>query len=118
MTFEEFELKVVQWAKDRMIFNKSTDRDQLVKLGEEFVELIEHITLKPTLKVGDSIGILDSIGDMLVVLTIIAHFNDYDLKMCYETAYNEIKAKNFPSDTNILADKLKETYEQLILPRK
>jgi len=82
MNFAEIEKKVIKWAIKRNLINDKTHERQLVKLKEEFVELL-------CAKNKDEV--IDAIGDMMVVMTLIAnHFNE-TLTHCYETAYNEIK---------------------------
>jgi NTP pyrophosphatase (non-canonical NTP hydrolase) len=85
MDFKYIENKVIEWAKDRLIFEQSSDIDQMKKLIEEFSELDRAVNVK-NLKL-----IIDGIGDMLVVLTLIAKFNNIDLFQCYCAAYLEIK---------------------------
>jgi NTP pyrophosphatase (non-canonical NTP hydrolase) len=85
MNFEEIEKKVLSWAEDRAIFEQSSDLGQLTKLKEEFVELGDALTDS------DLEGTIDSIGDMIVVLTMIAGFNGVTLTQCYLYAYIQIK---------------------------
>lgn len=85
MNFEDLEQKVVQWGKDRLIFERSDCDAQCEKLYEEWDELSDAILF------GDYSKMKDSIGDMLVVLTMIAHMNKWSLSDCYHHAYNEIK---------------------------
>ena len=92
MTFEELEKKVIEWADDRDLFKHSVDIDQYYKLGEEFNELGRalwgfHLTSTEE----EFLKIKDGIGDMLVVLTMIAGLNGTTLSECYELAYNQIK---------------------------
>lgn len=61
--------EIIDWANDRNIINGSTMKDQFVKLAEEFGELADAIAHN------DSDLIEDAIGDMFVVLTIIAEQN-------------------------------------------
>lgn len=86
MTFEELEKKVISWASDRLIFEQSDVQAQLHKLDEEFHELIVHIAN------GDSFDkIADDLGDMLVVMILIAHFKGLNMTQCLDISYNEIK---------------------------
>jgi NTP pyrophosphatase (non-canonical NTP hydrolase) len=82
MTFED---NVIKWASDRNILNGSTPFKQVEKLGEEFTELAVAIGQR------DLDKIADSIGDMLVVLTIIASQYDLSIDRCKDFAWNEIK---------------------------
>lgn len=77
--------KVEQWASDRNLILGGTPQGQMLKLTEEMGELAHGIARnKPHI-------ILDSIGDCMVVLAIIAKQYDLTLEHCLEYAYNEIK---------------------------
>ncbi len=77
--------KVQQWASDRNLIEGSDLKSQVVKLLEEFGELAEGVGKgKPEL-------IEDSLGDMLVVMIIIAQMSGLTLDKCLNTAYMEIK---------------------------
>ena len=80
-----FEQKVVNWASDRNIIEGSTPEKQLEKLAEEMVELAIAMGRKKRK------DIADAIGDMNVVLAIIAEQNDLSLGYCQQMAWNEIK---------------------------
>ena len=56
-----------QWAKDRGIYDKGNSHTQYVKLIEEAGELAKALLKK------DKPEIVDAIGDMVVVLTNLAH---------------------------------------------
>jgi NTP pyrophosphatase (non-canonical NTP hydrolase) len=88
MTFEELEQKVIQWGKDRNLYDPiqgTTVFKQQVKLLEEQSELLDALLgIDQTL-------VADAIGDMLVVLTHIAKLAGLDLQICYNQAYKEIK---------------------------
>ena len=81
----DFEQKVVNWANDRNIIDGSTPEKQLEKLAEEMVELAIAMGRKKRK------DIADAIGDMNVVLAIIAEQNDLSLGYCQQMAWNEIK---------------------------
>jgi NTP pyrophosphatase (non-canonical NTP hydrolase) len=88
LSFQENEQLVLQWARDRNIFDVndgSSAKAQLKKLAEEFCELDAAIYK------GSKEEALDGIGDMMVVLTLIAKFLHVDLNYCYELAYSQIK---------------------------
>lgn len=92
MRFEEVEKMVIDWAKDRGIFEHSDIVKQLSKLEEEFNELKTAILsddyIDELARIKD---IIDAIGDMMVVQTLISHFLHTDLFTCYASAYIEIK---------------------------
>ncbi len=86
MTFEEIENKVVEWADERGIYKNGSASKQIIKLGEEFIELIQAEAIN------DKDKIADAIGDMLVVLTnITVQCNLMSLGTCYREAYDQIK---------------------------
>ena len=74
-----------EWAKERGIYDKGDSKTQLLKLQEEMGELAKAILEK------DEPEIIDAIGDMVVVLTNLAHLNDVNIETCIASAYNEIK---------------------------
>ena len=81
----DFEQKIVNWANDRNIIDGSTPEKQLEKLAEEMVELAIAMGRKKRK------DIADAIGDMNVVLAIIAEQNDFSLGYCQQMAWTEIK---------------------------
>lgn len=76
---------IIQWAADRNILEGSTRKDQMVKLVEEIGELAAGIAK------GKEDIVKDSIGDALVVLTIIAEQSGTSIEECLGLAWNEIK---------------------------
>jgi len=74
-----------QWAHDRNLIDGSTSDKQMLKLGEEYGELCAALAR------GDTVEITDAIGDMVVVLTILAHQCGFFIEHCIDDAYNEIK---------------------------
>ena len=66
MEFKEFRENVIKWAKDRKIIPNSNYRAQYIKLIEELGELALGIRKK------DEKLIKDSIGDVAVVLCVLA----------------------------------------------
>jgi hypothetical protein len=85
MDFEELHRKVVDWGEARGIFKLGSVDSQLEKLHEELEELREATANKDLGKQ------IDGIGDMLVVLTMIAHLIRRDLFTCYAAAYLVIR---------------------------
>lgn len=82
---EHTTMNVVQWAKDHNLLNGSTRKDQMVKLVEEIGELAAGIAK------GKEDLVKDSIGDALVVLTILAEQSGTSIEECLNLAWNEIK---------------------------
>lgn len=73
------------WAMDRNLIQGSTDARQLKKLLEEVGELCCAVAEK------DKAEIEDGIGDVCVVLSIIAAQNGLLIEECIMSAYHEIK---------------------------
>lgn len=78
--------KVLQWAKEKGILEKSTPKDQMLKTVEEVGELAKAIGKN------DKEEIKDGIGDITVTIIIQAELNGLDFDECLESAY-EIIAK-------------------------
>jgi NTP pyrophosphatase (non-canonical NTP hydrolase) len=74
-----------QWAQDRNLIEGSDLKSQFVKLIEEAGELANAIGKK------NDIEFADAIGDMFVVLTIMAAQNGMLIEYCIASAYGEIK---------------------------
>jgi NTP pyrophosphatase (non-canonical NTP hydrolase) len=81
----ELAVKIRQWAEDRNLVHGSNPQAQTVKLFEEGGELAGGVA-KRNLPV-----IEDSIGDMVVVLVILAAQCGLDFTTCVANAYAEIK---------------------------
>lgn len=76
---------IIGWAKDRNLIEGSDLKSQFVKLMEEAGELANSIAKQ------DDLEFADAIGDMFVVLTIMAAQNGMNIEDCIKRAYNEIK---------------------------
>ena len=84
-TFEEISEKLFNWANDRnILFNENASK-QLNKLSEEVGEL-NGAYLK-----GKESEEKDSIGDILVVLSIYCHQRGLNINECFNGAWEEIK---------------------------
>jgi NTP pyrophosphatase (non-canonical NTP hydrolase) len=81
-----------EWAEERGLYDKGDPKTQYVKLIEEAGEVGRAI-----LKI-DIPEIKDGIGDMVVVLTNLAHLCDLTIEECIEAAYNEIKNRKGKMD--------------------
>ena len=75
------------WAEERGIYAEGDSKTQLIKLQEEMGELA-----KATLE-NDKPEVIDAIGDMVVVLTNLAHLNDVNIETCIAEAYNVISKR-------------------------
>ena len=79
--------KIRAWAKVRGLYDKGNTYVQYVKLQEEAGELA-----KALLK-SDHDEVNDAIGDMVVVLTNLAHLHGTEIEYCIEDAYNVISKR-------------------------
>jgi len=77
--------KVIGWARSHGIVENSTPQAQALKLVSEVGELADNIIK------GNTDGLIDDLGDCVVVLLILAEMHDLDLFRCLAAAYNEIK---------------------------
>ena len=88
MPTEENIFKLIRsWAEDRGIYSKGDSKTQYLKLMEESGELSQAL-LK-----NDKLEIIDAIGDMVVVLTNLAHMEGHDIESCIQSAYNVISKR-------------------------
>ena len=85
-TDERFDL-IRDWAATRGLYQQGDPHTQYVKLQEEAGELA-----KALLK-NDQPEIVDAIGDMVVVLTNLAHLQGYDIEYCIDEAYKVIAGR-------------------------
>ena len=76
-----------QWAKDRGLYDKGNPMVQYVKLQEEAGELAKAL-LKD-----DQPEVIDAIGDMVVVLTNLAHQRGVHIETCIAEAYKVISKR-------------------------
>ena len=75
------------WAKVRGLYEKGDQNTQYVKLQEEAGELA-----KALLK-NDQLEVIDAIGDIVVVLTNLAHIRGVKIEACIKAAYNVISKR-------------------------
>ena len=79
--------RIREWALNRGIYNKSDSFAQYTKLMEENGELGEALMRR------DKDEIVDAIGDMVVVLTNIAHLEGFHIEDCIESSYSVISKR-------------------------
>jgi NTP pyrophosphatase (non-canonical NTP hydrolase) len=79
--------KIRSWATERGLYVSGDPITQYVKLQEEAGELA-----KALLK-NDQPEIVDAIGDMVVVLTNLAHLQGYDIEYCIDEAHKVIATR-------------------------
>ena len=83
-TLDNLLFLIRKWAVDRNLHTADSSK-QALKLGEEYGELCEGLSKgKPEL-------IKDALGDMFVVMVILAMQEGLDFTECVEMAYEEIK---------------------------
>jgi len=76
-----------EWARTRGLYEKGDSKTQYVKLQEEAGELAKALLNK------DKAEIIDAIGDMVVVLTNLAHIEGVHIETCIKTAYSVISKR-------------------------
>ena len=79
--------KIRDWAGERGLYTNGDTKTQFCKLMEEGGELGRAILTK------DKHEFVDAIGDMVVVLTNLAHLGGTTIEECIDAAYNEIKTR-------------------------
>jgi NTP pyrophosphatase (non-canonical NTP hydrolase) len=79
--------KIRTWAETRGLYDKGDPMVQYVKLQEEAGELAKAL-LKD-----DQPEVVDAIGDMVVVLTNLAHQRGVYIEECIQTAYEVINKR-------------------------
>ena len=79
--------KIRDWAGERGLYTNGDTKTQFCKLMEEGGELGRAILKK------DKHEFVDAIGDMVVVLTNLAHLGGTTIEECIDAAYNEIKTR-------------------------
>lgn len=109
MEIEGLEVLVIEWAKDKGIFDKGTLSSQFDKTQEEVTELKEAISqiellnfmlnedADMTLSLWQRFdnyaesNFKDAIGDVLITLIILCKMQNTNINDCLHIAYNEIK---------------------------
>ena len=76
-----------EWAHARDLYKDGDVKTQYVKLQEEAGELAKAILDK------NEFETIDAIGDMVVVLTNLAHLLGTDIEVCIEDAYEAISSR-------------------------
>ena len=83
---DRFEL-IRDWARSRGLYDKGNSHTQYVKLQEEAGGLAKAL-LKD-----DKPEVIDAIGDMVVVLTNLAHLQGVTIEDCVDSAYTVISKR-------------------------
>jgi NTP pyrophosphatase (non-canonical NTP hydrolase) len=79
--------KIRDWAGERGLYTKGDTKTQFAKLIEETGELAQAILKK------DDVEFVDAIGDMVVVLTNMAHLGGTTIEECIDAAYKVISKR-------------------------
>ena len=79
--------RIREWAQDRGLYDEGNPHTQYVKLQEEAGELAKALLQD------DKMEIMDAIGDMVVVLTNLAHLENTTIESCIEQAYKVISKR-------------------------
>lgn len=82
---DDLEDLVTIWAGERNLIKGSTPQAQMLKMTEEVGELAAAIAKN------DLEAFMDSVGDCMVVLTILAAQKGLRASDCFYEAYQEIK---------------------------
>lgn len=77
--------RIRSWAQDRNLIEGSDNKSQFLKLLEEVGEL-SHAIQK-----NDDDEFTDAVGDVIVVLTIMAAQRDIAVEDCIDAAWEQIK---------------------------
>ena len=83
---DRFQL-IRDWAGERGLYTNGDTKTQFCKLMEEGGELGRAILKE------DKAEFIDAIGDMVVVLTNLAHLGGVTIEHCIDSAYDEIKTR-------------------------
>jgi NTP pyrophosphatase (non-canonical NTP hydrolase) len=84
-SYSSTEFAVMQWAKDRGIYENGTALGQASKTVEEACELLMAIAKD------DRAEIADAIGDCVVTLVNVAALCDMDVRQCFYQAFKVIE---------------------------
>ena len=79
--------RIREWAGKRGLYLKGDSKTQYVKLQEEAGELAKALLKR------DHEEIVDAIGDIVVVLTNLAHLEGFKIEECIESAYEVINKR-------------------------
>ena len=76
-----------EWAANRGLYEMGDSKTQYIKLQEEAGELAKALLQN------DKAEVIDAIGDMVVVLTNLAHLEGVHIETCINTAYKVISKR-------------------------
>jgi NTP pyrophosphatase (non-canonical NTP hydrolase) len=84
MNLDNLTIKIRMWSREKGINKAEPSKQQMLKLMEEVGELAQGLAKD------NRDQVIDSIGDVYVVLTILAQQLDLDIEDCVKLAYEEI----------------------------
>lgn len=85
MTSDELIARIEMWGRDRGILQNSTAQAQFFKTVSEIGELSDALAK------GNSTGIKDGVGDVVVTLVLLCKLQGVSIRECIAHAYGEIK---------------------------
>lgn len=101
--YQELEVKVLEWAKEKGILDKATPLAQAQKTEEEVNELLEAVTHQQSGNktfinskgklVNTREEVIDAFGDILVTIIIGSELQGLKLEHCLQSAYNVISKR-------------------------
>ena len=107
-TLTDYENLTLGWSNDRGILQNSTASQQFMKLVSEMGELADNIAKGQDVR--------DDIGDMMVVLTNIAHLSGTNLSECFAEAWADIKdRRGYLNENGVFIKEDDPAFEQLHL---
>jgi NTP pyrophosphatase (non-canonical NTP hydrolase) len=87
-TFENLEAHVIEWAKDRGIYDNSSATKQFLKAVSEMGEVADGLAKM------NMAEIKDGIGDVVVCLINLCHILGTTVPECLQLAYTEIRSRH------------------------
>jgi len=100
---------IEQWGRDRNIIGGSTSLQQLPKLISEMGELADKGIAKRDIE-----QIKDGIGDVIVVLAMIAGIEGVSIEQCLAHAYNDIKDRKGVMFNGVFVKSTDPQYERIV----
>lgn len=88
LSLNSYAALIETWAQDKGILDKATPITQLAKLAEEVGEVAKAITR------GDLENAKEELGDVFVVITIMAALLKFPVDEAVKTAYDKISKRS------------------------
>lgn len=100
--------RILNWAEERNILEGSLPKDQLAKLMQELGEVSDALCKH------DTVLLKKEIGDMLVVLAILADMFQLTLPECAEAAYEKIKHRRGVMFDGVFIKETDDEYPEIL----